>query len=31
LRVCADYATCPVAPAEHRLLLAVDAGEQNPR
>jgi uncharacterized protein (DUF1684 family) len=26
-----DYATCPVAPAENRLAIAVEAGEQNPR
>jgi uncharacterized protein (DUF1684 family) len=26
-----DYATCPVAPAENRLDIAVEAGEQNPR
>ncbi|AYF77173.1 DUF1684 domain-containing protein [Nocardia yunnanensis] len=26
-----DYATCPVAPAENRLPLAVEAGEQDPR
>lgn len=26
-----DYATCPVAPAENRLALAVEAGEKNPR
>ncbi|MFF2028592.1 DUF1684 domain-containing protein, partial [Streptomyces sp. NPDC058171] len=26
-----DYATCPVAPAENRLTLAVEAGEKNPR
>ncbi|MCW2627009.1 DUF1684 domain-containing protein [Mycobacterium sp.] len=26
-----DYATCPVAPSENRLSIAVEAGEQNPR
>ncbi|GAB2526409.1 DUF1684 domain-containing protein [Nocardia heshunensis] len=26
-----DYATCPLAPAENRLPLAVEAGEQDPR
>jgi uncharacterized protein (DUF1684 family) len=26
-----DYATCPVAPPENRLAIAVEAGEQNPR
>lgn len=26
-----DYATCPVAPAENRLPIAVEAGEKNPR
>jgi uncharacterized protein (DUF1684 family) len=26
-----DYATCPVAPAENRLTIAVEAGEKNPR
>lgn len=26
-----DYATCPVAPVENRLPIAVDAGEKNPR
>ncbi|WP_409370807.1 DUF1684 domain-containing protein [Mycolicibacterium sediminis] len=26
-----DYATCPVAPAENRLGVAVEAGEKNPR
>jgi len=26
-----DFATCPVAPAENRLTVAVEAGEQNPR
>lgn len=26
-----DYATCPVAPAENRLTVAVEAGERNPR
>jgi uncharacterized protein len=26
-----DYATCPVAPAENRLVVAVEAGEKNPR
>jgi uncharacterized protein (DUF1684 family) len=26
-----DYATCPVAPAENKLTVAVEAGEQNPR
>ncbi|MDT5185143.1 MAG: uncharacterized protein QOI29_3301 [Mycobacterium sp.] len=26
-----DYATCPVAPAENRLAIAVEAGEKNPR
>jgi len=26
-----DYATCPVAPAENRLPIAVTAGEKNPR
>ncbi|GAB4582450.1 DUF1684 domain-containing protein [Nocardia sp. IFM 10818] len=26
-----DYATCPVAPAENRLPLAVEAGERDPR
>ncbi|MEC3913937.1 DUF1684 domain-containing protein [Nocardia sp. CDC160] len=26
-----DYATCPVAPAENRLPLAVEAGEKDPR
>ena len=26
-----DYATCPVAPAENRLPVAVQAGEKNPR
>ncbi|QVI22788.1 DUF1684 domain-containing protein [Nocardia tengchongensis] len=26
-----DYATCPIAPAENRLPLAVEAGEQDPR
>jgi uncharacterized protein len=26
-----DYATCPVAPAENRLRIAVEAGEKNPR
>jgi uncharacterized protein len=26
-----DFATCPVAPAENRLAVAVEAGEQNPR
>jgi uncharacterized protein len=26
-----DYATCPVAPAENRLSIAVEAGEKNPR
>jgi uncharacterized protein len=26
-----DYATCPVAPPENRLTVAVEAGEQNPR
>ncbi|GGK66271.1 DUF1684 domain-containing protein [Nocardia camponoti] len=26
-----DYATCPVAPAENRLSVAVEAGEQDPR
>jgi hypothetical protein len=25
-----DYATCPVAPAENRLTVAVEAGEKNP-
>jgi uncharacterized protein (DUF1684 family) len=25
-----DYATCPVAPAENRLPVAVEAGEKNP-
>lgn len=26
-----DYATCPVAPADNRLTVAVEAGEKNPR
>jgi uncharacterized protein len=26
-----DYATCPVAPAQNRLAIAVEAGEKNPR
>jgi uncharacterized protein (DUF1684 family) len=26
-----DYATCPVAPAENRLGVPVEAGEKNPR
>jgi uncharacterized protein len=26
-----DYATCPVAPPENRLAIAVEAGEKNPR
>ena len=26
-----DFATCPVAPAENRLAVAVEAGEKNPR
>jgi uncharacterized protein len=26
-----DYATCPVAPSENKLAIAVEAGEQNPR
>ena len=26
-----DYATCPVAPPENRLPIAVTAGEKNPR
>ena len=26
-----DYATCPVAPAENRLTIPVEAGEKNPR
>ncbi|MCV7302849.1 DUF1684 domain-containing protein [Mycobacterium barrassiae] len=26
-----DYATCPVAPAENRLVVPVEAGEKNPR
>ncbi|WP_029107361.1 DUF1684 domain-containing protein [Mycobacterium sp. URHD0025] len=26
-----DYATCPVAPAENRLAVAIEAGEKNPR
>lgn len=26
-----DYATCPVAPAENRLTVSVEAGEKNPR
>jgi uncharacterized protein len=26
-----DHATCPVAPAENRLAIAVEAGEKNPR
>ena len=26
-----DYATCPVAPTENRLAVAVEAGEKNPR
>ncbi len=26
-----DYATCPVAPSENRLPIAVEAGEKNPR
>jgi uncharacterized protein len=26
-----DYATCPVAPSENRLSIAVEAGEKNPR
>ncbi|WP_280382406.1 DUF1684 domain-containing protein [Nocardia wallacei] len=26
-----DYATCPVAPAENRLTVAIEAGEKNPR
>ncbi len=26
-----DYATCPVAPAENRLRIAIEAGEQDPR
>lgn len=26
-----DYATCPVAPAENRLAIAVEAGEKSPR
>jgi hypothetical protein len=26
-----DYATCPVAPTENRLTIAVEAGEKNPR
>lgn len=26
-----DYATCPVAPAENKLTVAVEAGEKNPR
>jgi len=26
-----DFATCPVAPAENRLPVAVEAGEKNPR
>jgi uncharacterized protein (DUF1684 family) len=26
-----DYATCPVAPPENRLSIAVEAGEKNPR
>jgi hypothetical protein len=26
-----DYATCPVAPADNRLAVAVEAGEKDPR
>ena len=26
-----DYATCPVAPPENKLPIAVEAGEKNPR
>ncbi|MBF6480774.1 DUF1684 domain-containing protein, partial [Nocardia cyriacigeorgica] len=26
-----DYATCPVAPAQNRLRVAIEAGEQDPR
>jgi uncharacterized protein len=26
-----DYGTCPVAPAENRLPIAVEVGEKNPR
>jgi uncharacterized protein (DUF1684 family) len=26
-----DFATCPIAPAENRLAVAVEAGEKNPR
>jgi len=26
-----DFATCPVAPPENRLVVAVEAGEKNPR
>jgi uncharacterized protein (DUF1684 family) len=26
-----DFATCPVAPSENRLTIAVEAGEKNPR
>ena len=26
-----DFATCPVAPAQNRLDVAVEAGERNPR
>jgi len=26
-----DFATCPVAPAENKLIIAVEAGEKNPR
>jgi uncharacterized protein (DUF1684 family) len=26
-----DYATCPVAPAQNRLAVAIEAGEKNPR
>jgi uncharacterized protein (DUF1684 family) len=26
-----DFATCPVAPPENRLAVAVEAGEKNPR
>jgi uncharacterized protein len=26
-----DYATCPVAPAENKLTIAIEAGEKNPR
>jgi uncharacterized protein (DUF1684 family) len=26
-----DFATCPVAPPENKLTIAVEAGEKNPR